>query len=391
MSVVSPTNILLVDEDTTLQDQICGALGPGYQVTQVRTGEEAFARAVRQCPDLAIVDAALPGMDGYTLTRNWRGVESTRALPIMMLTLKSELGDKVAGFEAGVDDYVTKPFQAPELAYRIKNLVQRSHAVAAPEAKPRKRARIITVFGTKGGVGKTTLAVNLAVALQRRTNKRVALFDCDFFFGDISLHMNLPPTSTVVDLIDRMDQLDPELIERVMLTHSSGVRVLLSPPQPEQAEQVTADHIERLIQALSEMYDFVIVDCHPNYDDRNLVALEQADQIMFVVRPELGPLKNMGVFLNLAIKLGLPLNKIYIVLNRAGSKSGIEVEQIERNFKSRIAFRMVSGGRTVTLSMNRGVPLVLDKPRHPLAKQIVGIADYLARQSPNGHVPSAGH
>ncbi len=391
MSAVNPTRILLVDEDTTTLDLVRSALGPSYEIAQVRTGEEAFARAMRTTPDLAIIEAALPGMDGYTLTRNWRQAEATRGLPIVMLTVKNDIGDKVLGFEAGVDDYLTKPFQAPELAYRVKNLLQRSHTLVPQETKPRRRARVITVFGTKGGVGKTTLAVNLAVALQRRTQKRVALFDCDFFFGDISLHMNLTPSSTVMDLIDRMDQLDPDLIEHVMLQHPSGVRVLLSPPQPELAEQVTADHVERLVKALSEMYDYVIVDCHPNYDDRNLVVLEQADQIMFVVRPELGPLKNMGVFLNLALKLGLPLTKIFIVLNRAGSKSGIEVEQIERNFKSRIAFRMVSGGRTVTLSMNRGVPLVLDKPRHPLAKQIVGIADYVARQSPNGHIPSAGH
>jgi pilus assembly protein CpaE len=389
VSKVHPARILLVDNDTISNDLVRLTLGSeGYQLGLVQTGEEAYAQASRQPPDLAIVEAVLPGMDGFTLARNLRQAEASRNLPILMLTSKAEIADKVAAFEAGVDDYLTKPFDPTELVVRVKRLLVRAQMAAPTEAQAPKRGRIIAVFGTKGGVGKTTLSVNLAVALQRKTKARVALFDADFFFGDIALHMNLRPTTTVIDLVDRMEQLEPELIERIMVTHSSGVRVLLGPTQPEEAERIKTEHVERLLKSLSELYNFVIVDCHPNYDDRNLAILEHADDIMFVVRPELGPLKNMGVFLNLVLKLALPLSKIHIVLNRAGSRSGIEVEQIERNFRSRIAFRMVSGGRTVVLSVNRGVPLMMEKPNHPLSKQIWGMAEFLAKQSPNGRVAS---
>jgi pilus assembly protein CpaE len=387
MSQIKPARILLVDNNPVSNDLVRLTLGgEGIEVLQVQTAEEAFAKAVGQLPDVAIVEAVLPGMDGYALSRNLRQNEVTKNLPILMLSSKGEIADKVAGFDAGVDDYLTKPFEPTELLVRVRRLLARGKMATAAEAQGPKRGRIIAVFGTKGGVGKTTLSVNLAVALQRKTKARVALMDADFFFGDIALHLNLPPTSTVVDLVERIDQLDPELVERVMITHSSGVRVLLGPTQPEEAEKVTAAHVERLLDALSELYNFVIVDCHPNYDDRNLVILEKADDIMFVVRPELGPLKNMGVFLNLVIKLALPLSKIHIVLNRAGSRSGIEVEQIEQTFRRRIAFRMMSGGRTVVLSVNRGVPLMMEKPNHPLSKQISGMADYLSKQSPNGRI-----
>jgi pilus assembly protein CpaE len=388
MSQAQPPRIMLVDNNAVSNDLVRLTLGgAGYQVTQVDTGEEAFSSATRQPPDLVIMEAVLPGEDGLFTCRNLRQTEATRNLPVLMLTTKSEIADKVAAFEAGVDDYLVKPFEPSELLAHVKRLLVRGQMAAAPaEAQGPRRGRVIAVFGTKGGVGKTTLSVNLAIALQKRTKARVALFDADFFFGDIALHMNLRPTTTVIDLVDRFEQLDSELIERILITHSSGVRVLLSPTQPEEAERVKPEHVARLINALAELYNFVIVDCHPNYDDRNLTILEQADHIMFVVRPELGPLKNMGVFLNLVLKLALPLNKIHIVLNRAGSRSGIEVEQIERNFRSRIAFRMVSGGRTVVLSVNRGVPLIMEKPKHPLSKQIWGMADYLARQSPNGRV-----
>jgi pilus assembly protein CpaE len=390
MSQPNPARIFLVDSDQATYEQVTSALTrEGYEVTQVKTGEEAFARSARLLPDVAIVEAVLPGMDGYTLTRNWRQNESTRSLPILMLTSQGEVADKLAGFEAGVDDYLTKPFLPQELTFRVKGLLARSRMAATAGPPAKKKGRIVAIFGTKGGVGKTTLAVNLSVALKRRTQKRVALVDADFFFGDVPLHLTLAPTTTVMDLIERIDQLEPELVEKVLITHSSGVRVLLGPTQPEHAEKITSEHIERLLDTLSQMYDFVVVDCHPNYDDRNLQILEQADQILFVVRPELGPLRNMGVFLNLVFKLGLRPEKIHIVLNRAGSKSGIEVEQIERSFKSRVEFRMISGGRAVVTSVNRGTPIILQNPRHRLSKQIVTIADYLARQSLNGHVDSA--
>lgn len=388
MSRSQPPRIMLVDNNPVSNDLVRLTLGKeGYQVSSVQTGEEAFNQASRQPPELVIVEAALPGMDGFALAVKLRQTEGTENLPILMLSSKAEIGDKVAAFEAGVDDYLVKPFEPTELLVRVKRLLVRGQMAAPAEAQPpRKRGRVIAVFGTKGGVGKTTLSVNLAVALQRKTKARVALVDADFFFGDIALHLNLRPATTVIDLVDRFDQIDTELIERIMVSHSSGVRVLLSPSQPEEAERIKPEHVERLLNTLAEMYNYVIVDCHPNYDDNNLTILERADDIMFVVRPELGPLKNMGVFLNLVLKLALPLNKIHIVLNRAGSRSGIEVEQIERNFRSRIAFRMVSGGRTVVLSVNRGVPLIMEKPNHPLSKQIWGMADYLARQSPNGKV-----
>jgi pilus assembly protein CpaE len=385
MSQPNPPTVLVVDNDAATFDLILNALkGDGIQVAQASTGEEAFAKSTRLVPDMAIVESSLSGMDGYTLVRNWRQNESTRSLPILMLS-SAEVADTLAGFESGVDDYMTKPFQPQELAYRVKSLLARTR-MAAAAAQPKKKGLVIAIFGTKGGVGKTTLAVNLAVTLPRRTQARTVLVDADFFFGDIPLHLSLAPTTTIMDLVDRMDQLEPALIEQVLVTHSSGVRVLLPPTQPELAERITPQHIEKLLTALHDLYAFVLVDCHPNYDDRNLQILELADQILFVVRPELGPLRNMGVFLNLVFKLGLSPDKIHIVLNRAGSRVGIEVEQIERNFKSRVEFRLPSGGRAVVTSVNRGVPIVMENPKHKFSRQIVTIADFLARQSPNGLV-----
>ncbi len=380
MTEGKPVSILLVDQDTSMLGLVRAALASeGYEVFYLQKSEEALTRVIKHPPDLVIVEAVFSGMDGYTLTRNWRQNPSTSRLPILMLTSKAATADKVAGFEAGVDDYVTKPFEEQEFHYRVKNLITRNRAAAGIAPPPPKRGKIVTIFGTKGGVGKTTLAVNLALALRAKTHGRIALVDCDFFFGDLSLHLGLQPDTTMLDLVDRMDQLDAELMGKVLLTHSTGIRVLLAPTLPEQAERVTAMHIARILDCLIETYDFVLLDCHPSYDDRNLVLLEKAERILFVVRPELGPLRNMGAFFNLCVKLGIDLDKIHLVLNRAGSRSGIEVEQIERSFKSTVQFRMNSGGRAVVQSINRGIPLMQEKPSHPLSTQIAGVADFLVR------------
>jgi pilus assembly protein CpaE len=231
-------------------------------------------------------------------------------------------------------------------------------------------------------VGKTTVAVNTAVTLHRKSGGRVLIFDADFFFGDVGVHLNLPPTRSVVDLIEHLDEIDPELVEQVVLRHSSGMRVLLSPFRPEKAELVTPEHVKRLLVYLAEQYDYVIVDCHSAYDERTLSILERADEIMLVVTPEVGPIKNTSVFLDIAGKLGLSLDKIHVILNRSNSDVGINIQEIERSFKHRVEFSIVSGGRPVVLSVNHGQPLTLVKPDHPVSQEIFRITDWLIKNTP---------
>lgn len=331
---------------------------------------------MRQPPHLVIADVVLPGMDGYTLCRRLRQTAITKAIPVLMLTSRGQIADKIAGFEAGADDYLTKPFQPQELAYRVKSIMARTAALDAPQATAaRANGKIIALFGSKGGVGKTMIACNMAVALRRRTGKRIALFDADFCFGDANVHLNLPPVRSVLNLVNAIDDLDAKLIDQAMVAHPTGVRVLLSPFRPEEADLVKGEHVKKILDALVTLYDFIIVDCGANYDDRTLTALENADDIMLVVTPEIGPLKNAVLFLDVANKLGLSLDKVHVILNRANSNVGIEDKEIERTLRHPVAYRVISGGRALVLSVNRGVPLVIAKPDHPLAQQIYYIVD----------------
>ena len=267
--------ILVVDRDpTTIKLLQLTLEKEGFEIVTASTGEEAYAKALSRVPDLAIVDVVLPGMDGYSLCRRLRQNPSTHGLPIVMLTARGDTADKLKGFEAGADDYLAKPFHPEELRYRIKSLLARTEPIAvAPHAEARTRGKIIAFFGVKGGVGKTTFAVNSAIAILRRTGKQVVLLDADFFFGDVGVQLNLPPTRSILDLVKFLSELDMELINQVLIRHSSGLRVLLSPLRPEEADFVTAQHIRQLLDFLAAHHDYVIVDCATSYDERALTIL----------------------------------------------------------------------------------------------------------------------
>jgi len=375
--------ILIMQDNATIALLRQSLIPEGYELLETNSVEQALAWVKESPVDMAIIEMSLADINGLELTRQLRAEDSTRHLVILMLTFRANVEDKVAAFESGADEYLIKPVQPQELVYRIRLLLGRSSRAAASQVQPAKRGRIIAFFGTKGGVGRTTISVNLSVALQRRLRAQTLLFDADFFFGDIALHLNLSPSRTILDLVQHIDDLDQELIDRVVQQHPSGVRVLLSPRNPEDVESIGPDHIERLLDHFATCYDYVIVDCQTSYDERTLMILEKADAILLVIKPEVGCVKNMAVFSELAAKLGLPIDKkVHIVLNRAGSKSGIAPKEIERIFRRQIEFQLGSGGSAVVVSVNRGVPLMVEHPNHAFALQVSQIADYLVRNLP---------
>lgn len=383
MTILEMKKRILIVQDKTTTEQLSQILGnENYELFEATLGSDIRNDLARYAPDLVILEAELPGFDGLDFSRQVRQSERSSDLRLLMLTSKSDIKDKMAGYEAGIDDYLTKPFLPQELEFRIKILVERSPRKVEPSKEPVERGRVVALFGTKGGVGRTTIAVNLSVALRRRSGARVMLFDADFFFGDLALHLNLSPSHTIVDLIDHIDQLDSDLIEQVMIRHPSGIDVLISPRSPENVESITVNHIQRLLEAFARIYDYIIIDCQSSYDERMLWVLEKADAILLVVKPEVGCVKNMAVFSELAAKLGFPIEKIHIVLNRSGTASGIDAKEIERIFRRQIAFHISSGGRSVVVSVNRGIPLAIEHPNHAFSLQVGQIADFLVKNLP---------
>ncbi|HEX7589001.1 MAG TPA: response regulator [Anaerolineae bacterium] len=382
MSQVARKLILITSTDPTLVKLLNMLLADSFEVVQCKTGDEAFERSVSLRPQLIIIDDAVPGGGSIALCGKLRRNPATRHAGILLLSGSAEMTIKISAFEAGADEFITKPFDSKELMYRVKNLVSRVHIPTEAQPAPAKHGRVIACFGTKGGVGKTTVAVNTALALHRQSGGRVAIFDADFFFGDVGVHLNVPPTRSVMDLIEHVDNLDAEFVDQIVLRHPTGLRVLLSPFSPEKADLITAEHIKAVVGFLAELNDYVVVDCHATYDDRTLSILDRADEILLIVTPEVGPLKNTRMFLDIAEKLGISLDKVHIVLNRSNSNVGIESQEIERSFKHRVQFSIVSGGRPVVMSVNQGQPLLTGKLDNAVAQEIIRIADWIIKNSP---------
>lgn len=371
--------LLIVDDDDTVAEMLELVLrGAGYEVRRAASGEEALQQIYKNLPDALICDVLLPGIDGYTLCKRVRQHPLTKTLPILMLTAQGDISAKIAGFEAGANDYLAKPFEPQELVYRVKNILART-TIETPAA-PVQRGKVITVFGAKGGVGKTTIAVSVALALRLRSRRRVVIVDADLTFGDVAVHLNIAPTRSIIDIVRSGDEIEQEMVKQVLLSHPSGLQALLAPPRPEEAELVSAEHMTRILDLLAVNADYVVVDCQTSYDDRTLSVFDRTDHVLLVITPEIGPLKNTSLFLGLANQLGIDPRAISIVLNRSNSGVGIGVNEIERVLRRKINFHVMSGGQPVVTAVNRGTPLILEQPKHPFVQQILYLADQMMKQ-----------
>jgi pilus assembly protein CpaE len=240
--------------------------------------------------------------------------------------------------------------------------------------RPRIGKRVV-VLGPKGGVGSTTIAVNIALELRQQTQAAVALFDADFLAGDATIHLDLTPQRTVLDLVPHADALDARLIDQVMVKHRDGLHVLARPTNPEQADVLTAEHVRTILSSLAQMYDNVVIDSALTYDDRMLAVLDLADLYIVTVTPHLGTLRSARHFLQVARTLGYPDDRMCFVLNRASHMASLSLDDIANLLGSRAILQIPTGGAELTQAVNEGRPVVIHQPRSPVAKALQAVAE----------------
>jgi pilus assembly protein CpaE len=305
---------------------------------------------------------------------------------VIMMSVQGEADYLRRSMLAGAREFLVKPFSSDELTASIRQVWSREKdkqsrfapVVAAPEPKSNgtgEPASVVAVFSPKGGVGRTTISVNLAVAAAQ-DGKRVALVDGSFQFGDVGVLLNLNPRNkSIADLAAELqagEQYDS--LDGFLVAHSSGVKVLLAPPTPEQAELVNPVAVKQVLEALRNDHDLVVVDCPSSFNETTLAVLDEADMILTLLTLEITSVKNMRLFLEVCEQLGYGPEKIRLVLNRADSTLGIRVADVEHSIGRKVDHTIVSDGRSVVYALNRGVPFFLSNREAQVSQDIERLA-----------------
>jgi pilus assembly protein CpaE len=387
--------VLIVDDIQETRDHLTKLLGFETDVEVVgaaASGAEALAQAIRLQPDVVLMDINMPDMDGIATTE--RLSAEVPATAVVMMSVQGEADYLRRSMLAGAREFLVKPFSSDELTASIRQVYTREQdkqirlAAAPTVAGPSggdglsgdgKEGQIIAIFSPKGGVGRTTVAVNMAIAAATELGKSVLLMDGSFQFGDVGVLLNLnPKNKSIADLVPELEAGEPESLDTFIINHSAGIRVLLAPPSPEMAELITPGGVKRVLEALRRGHDLVIVDCTSWFNETTLAILDAADTILTMLSLEITSIKNMRLFLEVAEQLGYEQNKVKLVLNRADSSLGIRVQDVESSIGRKVDHTIVSDGRSVVYALNRGVPFFLSNREAQVSQDILRLAQAVA-------------
>jgi len=398
--------ILIVDDIADTRENLAKLIGfePDMEVAGTAGGgQEAVNMAKQHRPHVILMDINMPDMDGITATEIISN--TVPESPIIMMSVQGEQDYLRRSMLAGAREFLVKPFSADELINSIRHVhelekVRRARyapvAPAAPVGGPavpvagRETGKIITFFSPKGGVGRTTIATNLAVALHQLSQKPVVLVDGSLPFGDIAVILNMSPKAkTIADLIGSFDNTDSDVLESVLVSHSTGIKVLLAPPTPESAELITGANMKHVLELLRERYAYIVVDTWPSFQEQVITMLDVADVILTLMTLEITSLKNVRVFMEIAEKLGYGSDKVQLVANRNDSSGGIKASDVEASLGRKIPHTIVSDGRTLVLAVNRGVPFVISHRESQVAKDIFTLAQRISAETPEAAAAGA--
>lgn len=370
--------IVVVEPDALSQEALRGAAGSGSIVVR---DLDAAIRRLHEDPDVDVVligphvdlEAALDLAESMRLTRPMLGVVLVRPR-IDTTTLADAL-------RAGVREVVKERdpegmTAAVRRAIELANAVRESAGLAPTHDGDAELGRLITVFSAKGGAGKTTLSTNLAAALADNGRRNVCLVDLDLAFGDVAIALQLFPAHTLSDAVPLMDQLDEGAVSALLTPHSPGLTTLVAPVEPGAADAIPAPLVGRVLHVLRQLFQFVVVDTPPAFTDHVLAAFDESDYVALLATLDIPALKNLKLTLETLDLLNYPRDKWRIVLNRADSKVGLQLGEVEKTLRVPIAVQIPSS-RSVPASINRGVPIVLDEPGHPVSMAIRQFAETL--------------
>lgn len=399
-------SILLVDDIPETRENIKKLLAfePDFKVIgSASNGREGVQQAKELNPDIVIMDINMPDMDGLQAANL-----ITKAVPtvgVIMMSVQTDTDYIKKAMLAGARNFLAKPINMDELYSVVRSVYEqyepiriqmagiRAGTIAEMQQAQRqsesggvRAGHVIVVYSPQGGAGTTTIATNISSGLMKEGIK-VLLIDADLQFGDIGLFLNLSSQTTIVELVEDVEDLDTELFENVVSTHDSGLKVLLGPPRPELADTVRSapGAVATIVDKIRSHYDFIIVDTATTFDDVLLPLLDLASRILLVTTPTLASIKNSRFVLDLFDQIGYPQEKTVLVVNRTGDErqrkqATLPPEKIQSYLKRPVEGKIPAVDERIMLSaINRGVPVIVaerDQSKPP-TKQFVQLSDHL--------------
>ena len=358
--------VLLIDDEQfyfkLLQKSLKAA---DYQLEYAKSGSEGLAKIPSFNPELLIVDLKLPELDGFEILRRLRRDPKFSYIPVIVITSQDELSDKLKAFELGADDYLVKPFQPEELVARMGILARRGRAmqIAQKETTGASAATIVTVHSLRGGLGCSSIVVNLGLAFQKLWGKRTLLVDGVLTAGQVALLLDAKPGATWENLVGvELENLDDMVVGEVMCLDKSGIRYIASPRYPIAADTFTNEMLRLLMDRIKNQSDFIVVDTSHDFSDMTINMLSMSSTILLVMAPEMASLRTTMSALEIYDRLGVPLDKVKIALNNNSSNPAIKQAQLEKVLKRPVDFVLPFEAGEVNRALNFGQPFILNNP-----------------------------
>ncbi len=357
-------------------------------------GVEAFTLAFQLKPDIVLMRIEEPLVRPVqTLGRLTDGLPD---LPVIVYSTEANIRLMRQSMVSGASDYLQEPLSEDELESSIMRVLERKEREAMRRRgeleDPVPQGTIITIFGAKGGIGKTTIASNLAVALATEAHQTVALVDMDTRFGDVAITMDIPVERSIADLARNLDSVDRNTLRDYLVRHESGVYILPAPTRPSDWRNLHAQHIRYVVDVLAQTHDFVILDTPGTFNEIVAAAIEVGTMILLIATLDMASIKDTVLALEmLHERFGNDEERVKVVLNRAGMDTGVREKDVERTLDSPL-WRRIPQDNEVVKSAQLGRPIVMSKPNSKVSSEIRDVARALAgvRNRANGHKAGGG-
>lgn len=365
--------VMIIDEDPIFRQELQGMLTPARLavVADCGYGVEAASLAEELRPDLILASIEEPVARAIQTIEAVRGIRPDA--PVIAYSSSTELHLVRQAMHAGVRDLLAHPFKVGELLAAIEAVMRSAPSPGEAAHQPQAAGTILTVFGAKGGIGKTTITTNIATAIARDTDSSVLVMDLDTRFGDVAIMLDIDPAVTVAEMAGQVATLDRASFKAALVEHESGVFVLPSPKHPNDWRQVQADDIKELARFASRMFDYVILDTPGAFNDVVGAALEVATQVLVVTSVDMASIKDTSFILDVLESEGFPDDRLFLTVNHPNGANTIRAADIERVLRKKV-FWEIPHDPQMTMATQIGLPVVLARPKSRAASNLAGLA-----------------